>query len=476
MRKRVLALSLASAMAITSLAACNSNGGDESTAAKESATNSSEETTTKSSGDDETDATETEEEVAMDLGGMEIVIGDWWTDPDAEPTTAQEEATVAYRQEIMEKYNFTITQKSICGWGDMQELYVQSVQGEDPAAQVFVLDSSFVAQPMANNLFYDLATLDNLDLSDDKWNQTTIDLMTRGDSVYGLSYGASEPRTGVFFNKRLLKECGYDEDYIYDLQADGEWTWEAFEELCEACTKDTDGDGVNDIYAMASFSKDFLPAATASNGAEWVGMDDDGYYTNATTSAEFLEAANWAADLWSKYEMPQPEDSEWNWFVSAFHDGKVVMTIAEEYKVGDWADMDDDWGFVMFPKKDEDSEYVHVSRDNIWVIPSCYSEEEAEKIAFALSLWANPTPGYEGDDDWAYSYYASFRDDRAVDETLAMMRDEKYQALNYTPLIYGLDLGDIAYEVYARQSTPQECIEAVESQWDARIADANSSF
>ena len=40
----------------------------------------------------------------------------------------------------------------------------------------------------------------------------------------------------------------------------------------------------------------------------------------------------------NKYEMPVPEDAEWDWFVPAFHDAKVAMTFAEEFKVGLWKD------------------------------------------------------------------------------------------------------------------------------------------
>lgn len=46
----------------------------------------------------------------------------------------------------------------------------------------------------------------------------------------------AEPRKGVFFNKRLLNDAGVDPEEIYDLQAKGEWTWEAFEALCEKLT------------------------------------------------------------------------------------------------------------------------------------------------------------------------------------------------------------------------------------------------
>ena len=157
----------------------------------------------------------------------------------------------------------------------------------------------------------------------------------------------------------------------------------------------------------------------------------------------------WAVSLIEKgYEMPTPEDANWDWFISAFHDSKVAMTVAEEYKVGTWADMEDDFGFVLFPKGPKSTGYATNVSENIAVIPACYDKETAEKIAFAYNLWTNPTPGYEDDDDWKSSYYTMFRDERAIDETLATMYEPGVGKVEYLPLIYGISMGDIAYNVY----------------------------
>lgn len=419
--------------------------------------------------------TEAPEEVAMDLGGMEIIIGDWWSSgEEAEPQTAQEEATREYRQMIQEKYNFTMKQVSLGGWGEHQETFTVSTMAEDPAAQIFVMAQGFVAQPLANGLFYDLSTLENFDFSEEKWNQQVIEQMTQGDAIYGMAAGRSEPTFGVFWNKRLFKEAGIDPNLPYDLQASGEWTWEKFEELCTKLTIDKDNDGINDTYAMANFSPEYYLAATMSNDAQFIGIDENGKYYNATTKPEFLEAMQWATSLIEKgYEMKQPEDAEWDWFISAFHDAKVAMQIAGEYKVGTWADMEDDFGFVLFPKGPKASDYRREVGDNIMVIPACYDKETAEKIAFAYNLWSNPTPGYEDEDDWKSSYYTAFRDERAVDETLAKMYEPGVGRVSYLPLIYGLSYGDIVYDVYALGSTPAEKIEAVAGTWESLINDAN---
>lgn len=417
----------------------------------------------------------TPEEPARDLGGMEIIIGDWWSSgEETAPTTAEEEATQEYRKMIQEKYNFTIKQVGLTGWGEYQENFTVSVMAEEPAAQVFIMAPSFVAQPMANGLFYDLATLDSIDVKSDKWNQTIVNLMSKGDSVYGLSKGRVEPRLGVFWNKRLFQEAGLDPDLPYDLQASGEWTWDKFAELCATLTKDKDNDGVNDTHAMANFSVEYFQAATLSNNAMWIDKDADGKYVNKTSSPEFLEAMQWAVGLIEKgYEMPTPADAEWDWFIAAFHDAKVAMTVAEQYKTGTWKDMEDDFGFVMFPKGPKATDYATNVIENVAVIPSCYDKETAEKIAFAYNLWTEPTPGYEADDDWKNSYYAQFRDERAVDETLELVYKPGVGHVDYLSLIYGMSYGDIAYNVYGLNQTPAEKIEEVSGTWEALLADAN---
>ena len=45
----------------------------------------------------------------LDLGGIEVIIGDWWSSGEpAEPQTAAEEALAEYREWIQETYNFKI--------------------------------------------------------------------------------------------------------------------------------------------------------------------------------------------------------------------------------------------------------------------------------------------------------------------------------------------------------------------------------
>lgn len=486
MRKRFLCLSMACLLSVTALAACTGDNGGSGSSTPTPKPNQTEEDTKKpdESKPNETKPSETEEqttpEEVKDMGGLEVIIGDWWTDPDAEPQTKLEKATKEFREKNMQKYNYKVTQKAIASWGEFNDgIIANDISTEDYKASVYVLDTGFVPAPLNNDLLYDLATLDNLDLTDEKWNQATIEFMTRGDHVYGLSIGDTEPRLGVFFNKRLLKEAGYDEDYLYDVQKDGKWNWAEYEKVCKACTRDTDGDGVMDVYATASFSADFFPAVATAAGQPFIDVDKDGHYVNNTTSAAFIEAMNWGVSMIKQFEMPQPEDSQWDWFIGAFKDGQVAMTTAEEYKVGNWADMDDDWGFVMFPYDQDHTDHcVQLVRENVLVIPSSFDKEKAENIAYVLDKYANPTPGYEDTDDWAASFYNKFRDERAVDETLGEMRKSENQKVNYMNLVQGINSGDLIFNIAGTEpaATPAEKVEELKDQWQAAIDEINAKF
>lgn len=414
------------------------------------------------------------------LDGMEITIGDWYTAEEEDAGTSDyARALQKYRKEIQEKYNFKITRKSVSAFQDMQSDFVTRVMANDPACDLYYLYQEDVAQPLMNGLMKNLANLPEFDFTEEKWNKTVIDLMTIGDGIWGMST-EREPRGGIYFNKRMLKEAGIPENEPYDLQAAGEWTWEKFEEYCKKLTRDFDGDGKVDQYAMASFSKYYLPMCVATNNANFIERDENGVYKNVIGTSAFKDALNWGMSLMEKnYVMPKPASaSAWDWYKAAFRDGEVAMQTSEAYETTSFMNMDDEWGFVLFPYNQSNSEATNkwIPNDNIIVMPVCIDDEKAEKIAFAYDLYTEPTPGYTLEEAYREGYYDKFRDDRAVDETLMMMLEDEHKQDSYVPMISEIETGDICYSVYARAVTPAQQIEKISSVWDKRIQDANDAY
>lgn len=421
------------------------------------------------------EGSQTAKKVYDDLDGMNIRIADWYA-IDTEDTTDYQKDTTKYREEIMEKYNFKIERVRGYAFQDIQETYVTQVMSKATEWDLYYMYQETVAQPLLKGLMYNLNDLKTLDLREEKWNKTVNDLMTFGNAQYGMS-AENEPRGGIFFNKRLFEEAGIDPEEVYDLQRDGQWTWEKFEEYCEKLTKDTDNDGKIDQYAIASFSKIFLPAAAASNNAGFIGKDKSGKYQNIMGSNEFFEAMDWAMKIVDKYTMPKPDGAAWDWYKAAFRDCEVAMQTSEAYETGSFVNMEDEWGFVLFPYNQENADATNktIPNDNIVCIPSCFDHEKAEKIAFAYDLYTEMTPEYDEEDVYREGYYNKFKDSRAVDETLMMMQEDKYKYVSYLPMV-SIDVGDYCYSVYAGGATPAQQYEKLKSSWDKKVDDMNKKY
>ena len=416
------------------------------------------------------------------LGGMEIIIGYHFVPEEpAGPPEMWRDPVEEYREEIMEKYNFTIRKEEVAGWGGMVDAYIESVQAGTPLAQIFELDYRFVAEPMKKGLYYDLATLNELNFSEEKWNDNVRELMTVGDSIYGMKAGVSEPAGGVIFNKRLFEEAGLDPNLPYDLQVSGEWTWSKFEELCKILTRDTDGDGQTDVYATVSHGSSMIQTLVASAGTDFVKEDEAGMFHNNLESEEVKAAMNFALNLYTEgYEMPHPEDALWNFYEAAFQQGKGAMQF-EHVSMCSHAynyNMEDEVGFVMPPKPDGAEGYHSYFCDNVVVIPSCYDAETAGNIAYAYNLYTEMLEAEEGGEEWEEKYYSWFADERAVEETIQYFVYGNCASQLKQTVVDGMDdfLGPEFMWLYPFETvTPEEQIKQISEKWEAIIAEVNKT-
>ena len=480
--RRLLAASMATVMTV-GMAGC---GGTETPASSDVPESS--ETTPASS----EEVASSEEEVSpypilkdengnvYDLGGMEIIIRDWWSDPEgkpADPTSAYDEDTLAYREWLMETYNFTIKQQGISDWGSAPADFVEYASAPaDDKNYVFVLrDDPAISSAMAQGLMYDLSTLSCLDFSEEKFQLNKLhEMYAKGGSIYAMTSGASEPRTGIYFNKRLLEEANIDPESIYDMQAAGTWTWDAWTDIMAQVQRDVDNDGVIDIYGETQNAGNFTNAAVWSNGGEYVGQDASGKYVYRLEDPETLEALNWAVSVFNDYSLVYPEGANWDYYKEAYINGEAVFMVEDAYAgqaQGFLSEMEDPFGFVMFPKGPQMDDYTNCWTNNLQAIPSNYDEERAWKIAFAWNLWTDDTPGWEDSDSWKSGYYAGFSDTRAVDETLAMMREKGI--ITYHGVVPNLQLGpDLTYNIGIGTDVTAT-VEAIRDTWKGYIDAAN---
>jgi hypothetical protein len=170
--------------------------------------------------------------------------------------------------------------------------------------------------------------------------------------------------------------------------------------------------------------------------------------------------------------MPVPEGSLWDWHFTAFSDGRVAMMIDQHYIAHSLTNMSDDWGMVLFPRGPRASGLIAYSDENVIIIPSTATAEEADRILAAIDFWHRPLPD-DDPDRWKDELWSVYRDERAINETVTMIRDPARFAWKYHWLIPGLNRGGDITWFWHTHGDPAQLVESVSQSWDALIADAN---
>ena len=494
LNSRVMPIIMAASMAM-SLAACdggNANppaqqGGGDTPAATEAPTEAG-------GAENPTDApapTEDEEPYPVitdadgnpiDLGGIDIVIRDWWTNPDdLLPENAQneyDEAVAEYRVWAQEKYNFTMTQKAISDWGSTPQDFVDDVTtGGDGTNYIWIVrDDPKIAKAMILGQMYDLSKLDCLDFNSPKFTSNLLHKQyTYKGGIYAMYAGLSEPRDGLFINETLLSDNNIDPDTIYDMQANGTWTWDAFKEIMDKVQKDTDNDGTNDIWGFTGNTGSFTSDCVFSNGGEFIGSDASGFVYKLE-DPKTIEGLQFSVDIQNDYYMPRPEGAEWDYYKEEFLNGTVAFCCDGFYAgcAGSYFNETDfDMGFVMMPAGPSGS-LVNKWSNNPVVLPSYYDDETAWKVAMAYNIWTEDIPGYEGYNGQISRARSGNISSRGCDETVPMMCEKEHGIVSYTDMIPGLKTGETLIWNIGPGADVSAAVEGAAEEWKSRIADANS--
>lgn len=463
-----IAIVALSAVLVLALTGCSKNNGGSSKAAREAAANG-DYSKLKVQKDPST-------KKAYDFGGIDVVIFDYWSGSEpAAPVNKQQEDQAAYRAYLEETYNFTCKQIGD-GWGEHPTNVANfCITGDDSENRIFIVDARSAVPGYVQGLWANISKVPGVDWSDKKWNKAVA------NAVPGYSFSAldPEPRACIFWNKRILQENGFDPDEPYNLQKEGKWTWDTFEEMCAALTKDTDNDGVIDQYAMASFNSECIIPAIYGNGGKLVSTDANGKYV-LTPDDKVIEAMTWAQGMFDKYQVPAG-DGAWDYWKNEFLNGNAAFMADMQYDAnanGMLYNMKDDWGMVCWPVSPAQAaagmKPFTTNQDNMNFVPAFYSEDKVNKMVKIYDLWNDIVPGYEDPDAWKEAYYPNYRDTRAVDETMQMMRENSLGFVEWLLPNFKDTYSQLTWSWSADPwETPQQGIDRVGNQLQACLDDIN---
>ncbi len=440
---------------------------------------------------------------AIDLGGVEIDIVNWWSGEPGDPINDYEEAMWDYREWCEETYNFTVKETTEYAggsltWNDcIQQFSDYVTSGGDDNYYVFTGRMCAAATTaVASGLMYDLSTIECLDFdSNPIFTRNQVDeFFKSGDSIYTMyatGNGFAEPREGIFFNKRVLEDAGVDPESIYDMQANGTWTWDAWKEIMEKVQRDLDNDGTPDVFGYTCNYDDAVEEFVLSNGASFVKNEASGLRV-AFDDADTQEALNFFQECCANYDahLYYPADAAWDFYKTDWLTGNTAFYIGQVWEkdnvrgIGDdGRSLEDEVEFVSFPVgPSAGSNYTSYASENLYYIPGCYDADKAFACAFAYMCFYGDTPGYEDFienlDGIKAGYYANFDDTRAVDETIdRIIRTSGYEPAESVPQV---DIGPQFRHhvgVNVAEGTINDMSAAIEeaaTQWNTFVDEANA--
>lgn len=256
--------------------------------------------------------------------------------------------------------NFNCKFKVVAGPGetDFDPIFTSILSGAPSVDIVDTAGPHTIAKPIKGDLYLDLNQFGVFNWKESKWNKNANSVANFGGKQY-VAYANLEGsekqllNAVLFFNKRLVKNAGYNPDDIYKWQKNGTWTWSKFEEVATKISKLDKGN----VWGTVGNDKLLYDSFVTSNGTDWIKKSDKKIIFNAG-DAKALQALNMYVKFYQNNVMPE-DDSFSN--PQMFLDGKVgfLPELLERLRYSNtYGKMKDDYGVVMFPKGPNAKDYV----------------------------------------------------------------------------------------------------------------------
>jgi ABC-type glycerol-3-phosphate transport system substrate-binding protein len=426
----------------------------------------------------------------IDLGGFDLKIGStwegsyWFYDP---PANDLEIRINTARRKVMADNNFTYGIVNCGTPEEFLEAVALSIMAGNPLAHVYDVNMNQAITLFKQNLLAPVSPNNVLQFNEvgPYWNNTAMEIFTRDGKSYAYSHSSGTgARSTVYWNKRLFSEAGIDPDLPYQLQRTEAWTWDAFLGLARRLNKDTNNDGITDIYAISYDGAIMLDAVVYGNGAQFVDKLPDGTFVSALQRSEFTQAIQFFVSLLNE-QLTVPQATlvqDPASYTKAFFEGKAAMLVGQMGISEYGFEMPDDYGMVVFPKgPSTDVYHTGLSAGSVRVIPRTYSPAEVDKILWAdycqeVTEW-ELTPR-----EYMTVLYPRYRDPYAIDETYhyylqangAEQPRPGYLMYRNHTLIPGLDLKELVDGLVLGTANLTQLVNSVSTRWSTLISEFNN--
>jgi len=424
----------------------------------------------------------------VSLKGANIVISSWWSTYNVDTYEARNEGEardLEMRRNLLSDNGFHFEVVELSSWDDYLPIVASNIMSGNKEYSIYEVAPNMAITLYKQGLLYPIGDSKAVNLKNREavaygesgagpmYNALVEDFMTFGGKQYGWQYGRPNDSWGqamLFFNSKHLVDVGLSPDYIYDLQKNNNWTWDTFLDLCRKLTRDTNNDGITDIYALpCDDAREVLRGLIYGNGANFVSFDASGKASLATNTPNFVEALQFYNQLINEGLILTNPIYDWGWNWTAFYDQRVAMTFDPEWRKGQAQDQFDG-GYVLPPRGPRSATLRMDASDNVYCIPAFYSPAEVDVFLKAAEMWFTPV-----DTDWLGGHYWASRNLRDVTETVVMSRDPKFLTVRDFFLVPGFPFDDFIAEFRdgLGASNPSRVLESWTPVFQAAVDDFN---
>lgn len=293
-----------------------------------------------------------------DLKGATItIIQEIDVVPTRKGSTQSSKASYEAVQKIQRELNCKLSIKKVSGDQIKADLLKNQLSGTKYADIISL--RTYNMSGLMGAALTDLNTVKSMDL---KKNYMNFAKVLDSTKIAGKNFILMTPNTafasgkGVYFNKSILKEIGYKENYIYDLASGGKWTIAKMREMAKKAVLDKDGKtGLSEKDRFGIIVNDWVAAGgesmLAASHVDMLTVKNETVKLN-TDSAAFANAVNLARDVYVKDGTCYGASSGDEKLINMFKTGHGLFMLLPGSYAEQISTMDADFGFVPFPTVD----------------------------------------------------------------------------------------------------------------------------
>ena len=364
--KRKISLSLALLMLL--LAGCGTQDeGIETTSAAVTEPEETEDVVTDDLGDIRFDGEEFTIYLAHPLGNfvMEEETGD-----------TVDDAVFDRNRLVEERLGITLTyvESGYDSTGEGQGLGTQSIRSfimsGDTSNDVFLhVQHSGMPALITEGCFIDWNELPNVNFDKPYWYSNCIRDINYGNKIYTMTgmYNLNilTQSNVLMFNKKICDESQME--YPYQMVLDGTWTVDRFIEMIKTGTRDLNGDTIIDPevdqFGYWGWLWEQVPALFMGLGGDVLTKDKDNMPVVNIETEQNVNIVEVMNEIFAMDGVAH-ESVNYGAFDTAFKSGRLLFNHTSIGGVTNFRDMEDDFGFIPYPKLDENQENYSVRIGN----------------------------------------------------------------------------------------------------------------